>query len=188
MVATREPSCRAGQAAAFRSAALTLWGKLGWEEVLRAISSETREQLFEPPVSPVAWVPERLMMDLAEQVYEGPAARNDHGYRVFVRTMIEHGFGRIRRLFIRYATPELLLSRAPELWKHDHTHGELSVQIGDGRATAVLRRHPHVATELARLTAAETFKSALSLTRAREVQMEHFHDEDALRVELGWRR
>lgn len=188
MVAVREPSCRAGQAAAFRSAALALWGRLGWEEVLRTLTPEAREQLFEQALSPVAWVPERLMMDLAEQVYDGPAARNQHSYRVFVRTMIEHGFGRIRRLFIRYATPELLLGRAPELWKHDHTHGELTVCVGRDQATAMLHDHPHVTTELGRLTASETFKSALALTRARDVEMAYFHDEHALRVELNWRR
>jgi hypothetical protein len=186
-VVVREPSCRAGQASAFRSAALALWGTLGWAEVLRGISPDARGALYEGNVSPVAWVPERFMMELAEQVYAGPAGGHRQVYETFIRTMIEHGFGRIRRLLVRYAPPEALLSRAPELWTHDHSHGELEVQLAPQRATATLRNHPHVTTELARLTAAESFRCALSLTRASSVEMTHSHENSELHVQLSWR-
>jgi hypothetical protein len=186
-VAVREPSCRAGQATALRSAALKFWGGFGWAEVLRGILLEARATLFESDISPAAWVPERLMMELAEQVYAGPAGGQRQVYEAFVRTMIEHGFGRVRRLLVRYAPPEALLSRAPELWTHDHSHGELKVQVAPRCATAVLRKHPHVTTELSRLTAAETFRCALSLTRAQSVEMSHSHESSELHVQLSWR-
>jgi hypothetical protein len=126
------------------------------------------------------------MMALGEAVFGGPAGGNEGAYRQLVSKMIDHGFGRIRRFLIQLAPPEALLSRAPEMWRHDHTHGELTVSYRTREATARLRNHDHLETPLARLTAAEAFRSALARTRAENVTATHELKGDALEVVLRW--
>jgi hypothetical protein len=166
---------------------LELWGEFGWREVASALAPEVRATLLDGPVSPVGWVPERHMMALGEAVFAGPAGANEDAYRQLVTKMIDHGFGRIRRFVLQLAPPEALLSRAPDLWRHDHTHGELTVVHRPGEATARLRDHDHVQTALSRLTAAEAFRSALARTRAENVTVQHGLDTTgALEVVLRW--
>jgi hypothetical protein len=172
---------------AFRYAVLELWGEFGWREVTSALDAEARERLLGAPVSPVCWVPERHMMALSEAVFAGPAGGGEEAYLHFVTKMIEHGFGRIRRFVLQLAPPELLLGRAPELWRHDHTHGVLTVSVAGSEALAVLRDHDHVRTPLSRLTAAQAFRAALERTRAKNVVVTHDLDPaGALEVRLRW--
>src|SRR5262249_47799340 len=130
----QESSCRGSQFLAFRSAVLEMWGEFGWREVTAALGPDARELLLRAPVSPIDWVPERHMMELSEAVFAGPVGGGDDAYRRFVTKMIDHGFGRIRRFVLQLAPPELLLGRAPDLWRHDHTHGELSVSYAGSQA------------------------------------------------------
>ncbi len=183
----QESSCRGSQFQAFRFAVRELWGEFGWVEVTGALDAEAREQLLGKPIAPVAWIPERHMVELSKAVFAGPAAGSEDAYRRFVATMIDHGFGRIRRFILQLAPPEVLLSRAPDFWRHDHTHGELTVSYSEGEALARLRDHDHVRTELSRLTAAESFRAALARTRAKDVTATPGLDASgALEVRLRW--
>lgn len=150
------------------------------------MTDEARVILLDAPVVPVAWVPERHMVTLSEAVFEGPAGGDEGVYKTFIDEMIGHGFGRIRRFFVQFAPPEALLSRAPDFWRHDHTHGELSVEIRPSSARVVLKDHLHATMPLSRLTCAETFRCALSRTRARNVVVEHRPLDGALEVGLRW--
>ena len=81
----------------------------------------------------------------------------------------------------------VLLRRMPELWRHDHTHGILTVSFSGSQATALLRDHDHVRTPLSRLTAAQAFRAALERTRAKNVLATHaLDDSGALEVRLRW--
>jgi hypothetical protein len=182
----QESSCRGTQFLAFRSAVLTHWGEFGWSEVRARLSADARATLIDAPVAPVAWIPERHMMELSEAVFDGPVGGSEEVYRSFIDTMIGHGFGRIRRFLIQFAPPEALLARAPDLWQHDHTQGELLVEMQDLSARVELRDHIHASTPLSRLTCAEAFRRALSRTRARDVTVEHRPLEGALEVWLRW--
>ena len=184
---TRESLCRGTQFFAFRSAVFELWGELGWSEVTAMLSSEAQTSLLKAEVSPVGWIAERHMMALSEAVFAGPSSRQEDVYLRFVTKMIAHGFGRIRRFLVRFAPPELLLERAPDLWRHDHTHGKLSVHVEGQRAHVQLRDHIHTTTELSRLTASESFRCALSQTRALNVRGAHRLDEHGgLDILLEW--
>jgi hypothetical protein len=186
-VAVRESSCRATQLLAFRTAAIETWGELGWSEACERLDAETREALLGRPIPPVAWVPERYMLALADAVFTGPASSSEAAYREFVRNQVNLGFGRVRRFLLHLAPPERVLSRAPELWRHDHTHGELVVDVLDRRADVRLVDHDHATTAVARLTAAEIFRCVLSLTRAKNVRGEHRRvGERELHVRLDW--
>ncbi len=183
-----EPSTRATQLLAFRSAALTLWGTAGWRDIVERLPPRTREVLVaDNLVVAVGWVPERYMLDLAEAVCAGPALGSHEAYREFVGHVIALGFGRVRRLLVQFAPPGAVLKRAPELWRHDHTHGELDVAIEDRRAVVHMDHPVLTTTPLSRQTASEMFRSVLGLTRARDVVEEHGLEPDGrLKVVLRW--
>jgi len=183
-----EPCARTTQLLAFRSAAVTLWGTPGWQDALELLSVETREALVtDGLVVAVGWVPERHLMELAEAIYRGPSEGSMDIYRAFIDRVIALGFGRVRRMLVQFASPATVLKRAPELWHHDHTHGELTVELGERTAIARLDHEVLTSTPLSRATAAEMFRSILTLTRAREVEQEHdVSSTGGLEVALRW--
>jgi hypothetical protein len=183
-----EPCARATQLLAFRSAAITMWGTSGWQSIVGALPHDTREALVTGDlVVAVGWVPERHLVKLAEVVFAGPAQGNMDTYREFIRHVIELGFGRVRRILVQFAHPHTVLRRAPELWRHDHTHGELVVSMDEKSAVVYVTHDVLTATSLARATCAEMFRVALGLTRARDVIAEHgLDDSGRLRVFLRW--
>ncbi len=184
---TQESSCRGTQFLAFRSAVIAHWGEFDWMHVCQKLGEEASQKLLTREISPVEWIAERHMIELAEAVFQGPAASDEDVYGGFVDTMIGCGFGRVRRFFLRLAPPELLLRRAGELWAHDHTDGELHVDVADHAARVELRNHIHVTTHLGRLTARQSFSCALSRTRAQSVTAEHsMKDASTLEVRLSW--
>jgi hypothetical protein len=142
------------------------------------------------PVRPVEWVPERHMVSLAEAVFAGPAAKSESTYREFVRHQVDFGFGRVRRMLLHLMPPELVLSRASDLWRHDHTHGELRVDFASDRkcANVKLVDHVHATYEIGWITSAEIFRYVLALTRARDVTSTHRRaGERVLEIDLEWR-
>ena len=183
-----EPSARATQLLAFRSAAVTLWGMAGWQTVVDRLPEDARESLAPSRLLvAVGWVPERHLVTLAQAVFDGPAHGSEEAYREFVHGVIARGFGRIRRVLVQFASPATVLKRAPELWRHDHTHGELEVEILPSGAVATLT-HPVIpSTPLSCTTATEMFRAVLCLTRARNVRAEHsLTRRDRLRVSFQW--
>jgi len=185
---TGEPAARATQLLAFRSAAITMWGTSGWQTIVDLLPPDTHDALVVSGfVVAVGWVPERHLVRLAEAVYRGPAEGSVEVYREFVRQVIALGFGRVRRVFVQFAHPHSLLERAPELWRHDHTHGELTVAKDEKSAIVHVTHEILTANALSRSTCAEMFRAALGLTRARDVKQEHGLDEAGrLRVLLQW--
>ncbi len=185
---TGEPCTRATQLLAFRSAALTLWGKQGWQTVLERLPPESRAALVvDGLLVAVGWVPERHMVALAQAVFEGPAHSGAEAYREFVRQVIFLGFGRVRRLLVQFAPPSAVHNRAPELWRHDHTHGSIKV-VHDATSAIIHVEHDVLtSTPLSCATAAEMFRTVISLTRAKRVTETHELERPGrLRVELRW--
>jgi hypothetical protein len=184
-----EPSARATQLLAFRSAALTLWGTRAWQEVLDRLPADARAALVvDGLVVAVGWVPEWHLVTLAQAVHDGPAQGSDEAYREFVKQVIALGFGRVRRLLVHFAPPGAVIKRAPELWRHDHTHGELAVETRATGTTLHVSHEVITSTPLSRMTCAEMFRAVASLTRARDVRQTHTLERPGtLRVELEWR-
>jgi len=182
----QESSCRGTQLIAFRSAVAVLWGATSWSDVCATLPEDSRAAVLRP-VTPIEWVAERHMIELARAVHATLAGGSDAVYRELVTTVVRVGFGRVRRFFVQLAAPEAMLARAPDFWKHDHTHGTLLVEMQAGRARVELRDHVYATCPVSRLNAAEAFRSALAQTRARHVEETHRAiGESSLEVSLRW--
>lgn len=186
-LSVQESSGRGTLFLAYRSAILELWGEHGWTETVLALPPESRQALVDTPVAPVGWVPERHMMALVEAIFTGPAGGSHTAFVGLLDEMIDQGFGRVRSFLVRFAPPRLVLTRAAELWRHDHTEGELVVSHGENSALVEVRGHIYATHETSRLTAAETFRIILSRTRAKNVACSHrLLGDRVLEVSLSW--
>jgi hypothetical protein len=87
------------------------------------------------------------------------------------------------------ASPATLLSRAGAIWKEDHTHGTLDVELHDGgKGTSLrLREHPYTEIPQARAAIAEVLRYDVALTRAKNVTESHrLEREGVLLVRVQW--
>lgn len=169
-----EPCCRKTIFVAFRSAALELWGTAGLDAISDCVDVETRKETITPLILSSEWLPERFAMAWYEAAWEGPAERRAVDYNAFLDRMMDHGFGRVQKFFLGFATPELLVKKGAELWRHDHTKGECVADLtGERTATVTLREHPYVTTPLARRSIAEIYRYAISLSRVSDVTVSH---------------
>jgi hypothetical protein len=164
------------------------WGEAGLKSVLDRLTPEVREATAGPSFTPLGWYPTRYVVDWIEASYDGPARRDDEAIRKGVDLAIDLSFGRVKRVFLRFATPVLLAQRAADLWRREHTHGSLTMtsDLAERRALLTLRGHPFTTTFASRLTTAEIFRYVLSLSRANDVRESHALQGDALRVTLLW--
>lgn len=179
---------RAMHLVAFKNAVVEKWKEPGWKLVVDGLPPDSREAICPAGiVSGAGWIAERHMVKLSEAIFNGPATSDYEIYRAHLKRVIELGFGRVRRVLVQFAHPHAVLRRAPELWKHDHSHGELTITIEDKSALAIVTHEILTATQLSRFTAAEMFRAVLSLTSAKEVKEEHGLDADGrLRVLFKW--
>ncbi len=164
------------------------WGEAGLRSVLERLTPEVREATTGPSFTPLGWYPTRYVVAWIEAIHDGPARRDEAALRKGVDLAIDLSFGRIRRVFLRFATPVLLAERAAALWRREHTHGSLTMDndLAERRATVTLRCHPFTATFASRVVTAEIFRYVLSLSRAHNVRESHALHGDALRVTLLW--
>jgi hypothetical protein len=168
---------------------LDVWGVDGLRDVTSRLPEETRAATTGPAFTTLSWYPTRYVLDWDVAKMAGPARGDEATFRRSVARSIDFGFGRIRRALLSFATPVMLAERAAELWRHDHTHGELSVDASgrrEGHARVTLRSHPFTETPVARMAFAEVIRHVLSLSRARNVRESHALAGDALVVSLTW--
>jgi len=183
-----EPVARGTILRAFRHAALDLWGRDGMRELVARLPEDARRETADPKVIlDHRWFPERHVMAWYQAAWIGPASHRADQFRIFIDRMMDSGFGTIRSALLRLVTPSQLLTRAPALWRYDHSHGVLDVTLGERGATLRLYDHVYSSTPLSRLAVAEVYRYAVSLSRIRHVDEQHFEEGTALRVDLTWR-
>ncbi len=183
-----EPLARRTIFAGFRHAARELFGEDGLARIASLMSEEARTRCVDPVVIHEEMLPERFVIEWYEHTWAGPAERDRDRYHQFLDRMMDHGFGRVRKVLLGIATPAMLAKKASELWRHDHTHGELGYTISGERSLQIrLKEHPYVETPLARSSIAEIYRYAISLTRVRGVTSRHFLEDDrTLVVHIDW--
>lgn len=173
---------------AFREAAMELWGEAGLRELGQRLPEAARVETLEISTVNLAWVPEAYVLAWYDAVWHGPCEKRRDAFRKFLNCMMDHGFGRVRKAFLSLAQPPTILNRAPGLWRHDHTHGELTVESLESESARVrLSNHPYTATSLACLATAEIYRYCVTLCRAKNVTELHYREAGgSLVVRLRW--
>lgn len=135
-----------------------------------------------------AWVAERHVIALGDAAWEGPCARDRATFHRWIDQMIDYGFGRVRRVLLSLANPPMLLRRAPDLWREDHTHGTFGyVPLAVDSARITLRDHAYIDSPVQRDAFAEALRHAMSLCNIRGVTAEETQaPPGALYVVLRW--
>jgi hypothetical protein len=173
-----------------RHAVLDVWGEAGLAVVAAHVSADTRAQTVEASVSPLAWVPERFLIEWHEATWHHLARHDDAALCRTIDRRLDFGFGRVRKALLGLVGPEGVIRRAAELWRHDHTHGTLVMEVGkDGKSlTATLSDHAFCEHPIARRALAETFRYIGQLCRGvKEAKESHWLDDGAAVVRVSWR-
>src|SRR5258708_35037312 len=161
-----EPMSRGTIVVSIGVAVRDIWTDEGWRSVLARLPPETLEATTGANLMSMSWYPTRYLLHYERAIFDGPAARDEMAYCRYVDRRIDLGFGRCRRTFLRFASPDKLAQRASEFWRHDQTHGVLKVDaMSEGLARLSLRGHPYVTNPLSRLGCAELLRHILSLSR-----------------------
>jgi hypothetical protein len=187
--ASTEPMSRGTLLHSVAAGVREVWGEEGLRDVTSRLPEETRAATTGPAFTTLSWYPTRYVVDWDAAKMAGPARGDEEAFRRSVMRGTDLGFGRIRRALLSFATPVILAERAAELWRHDHTHGKLSVDSSrrrEGHAVVTLTDHPFTETAVARMAFAEVMRHILSLSRARNVRESNALREGALVVELDW--
>lgn len=169
-------------------ATMQLWGVAGLNSVAALLPPDTRAATIDQPIEPLGWMPERHQMAWFEAVFQGPCKNDDVAYCAWVDRMMDLSFGRVRRMMLAAITPQGLIERAAELWRHDHSHGTLRVTTSSSGAIATLHDHPFTRSATTRRAMAEVYRYAISLSRAKDVRETHLLDARGdLVVRLSWK-
>jgi hypothetical protein len=172
---------------AFRDAANTLWGDAGVRAIGAALPEDVRRETVDVGVVNLAWVPETYVLAWYEAVWHGPCGGDRDAFVGFLQRMMDRGFGRVRKAFLSLAKPAVILNKAPSLWRHDHTHGELTLDtVGRDSARVKLVDHAYTTTSLACMATAEIYRYCVELCQAKNVTEIHYREANALIVRLRW--
>jgi hypothetical protein len=173
--------------AGFREATVDCFGKDGLALVGTLLPAEVHEQTLERLAMNVGWYPESFVLAWYEALWSGPCTSSREKFVRVLDRMLDCGFGRVRRSLLSFASPSMILNRAPTLWRYDHTHGELSVECGAGVGRMRLAHHPYTENPLSCLAIAEVYRYCVSLSRAKAVTGTHYREPSgALVVHLRW--
>lgn len=171
----------------FREAAQHVYGPDGLASLAALLPEDVRRQTIENLVLSVGWYPERFVLAWYEALWMGPCRERRERFFAVLDRMMDFGFGRVRRSLLALANPSTIVVKAPALWRYDHTHGDLTVEAGEGAARVCLRNHPYTDNPLACLAIAEIYRYCVALCRARDVTETHYRDnQGALVVRVRW--
>jgi hypothetical protein len=166
-----EPQARGSVIHGFRAAIVDLWGDAALASLASLLPLATRTATVDALILPFEWLPLQHISAWHEALWTGPCAGDEHELARLIARSMELGFGRFKSAFFSGTTPARLMVRAPELWRWQHTHGELSVIASDeSSATIVLRDHPYIDQPTSRRVTAESIRCVVALAAAKDVR------------------
>lgn len=169
---TGEPRARGSVIHGFRAAIVDLWGESALASLASRLPLSTRAATIDALVLPFEWVPLEHIAAWHDVLWAGPCAGDEHELARLIARSMELGFGRFKSALFSAITLDRLLARAPELWRWQHTHGELSIAAADeSSCTFVLRDHPYIDMPTSRRVTAESYRSVMALAGAKDVRM-----------------
>jgi hypothetical protein len=181
------PQARGTLLAGAVGAVAKLWGDDGTRDVRARVSAEAAQALCDRIVLPVAWYPEAIMREWCEAVWDGPARQDFAAFATFVHRSVDHGWRWTHRAIIRLATPRAMARRAPAIWQHDHTHGVMTVDLGESMATLKVVDYPQRDSLVMRRGHAESLRYIMTLARFGNVRASQALDaEGAYVATLRW--
>jgi hypothetical protein len=173
---------------AFREAVLERYGSQGLADVAQRLPRDVRAATLDNLLLDVTWMPETHVLAWYDALWKGPCEGSSDNFCTLLDAMLNLGFGRVRRAFLKLASPETILARAPGLWRYDHSHGRLIAEVGSGVARVRLEDHIYTSTPLSCLAISEIYRYCASLTRVRHVSESHFRNgSGTLTVTLRWK-
>ena len=154
----------------FRAAVIDLWGEQALEGVACRLPLSTRVATVDSLVLPFEWVALEHVVAWHDALWGGPCAGDEQALARLVGRSIELGFGRFKAAFFSGITPDRLVARAPELWRWQHTHGDLAAAVEGTSGTVVLRDHPYVDHPSSRRVTAESYRHIVTMVGGRDVR------------------
>ncbi len=164
-----EPQVRRRYLTTMREATVAMWGPEGLAVVVAALPADVYRATVAAPIV-AEECPSRFVMDWMVAVWTTRAERQPKLFGQFIDLHTELGFGRVRRFFLSFATPEMVVEKASALWTDDNRGGELVITArAAGKATMELRDHVYATTQLSRFCITELIRAVLVRTRAKNV-------------------
>ncbi|MGH7294026.1 MAG: hypothetical protein ACRELB_03790 [Polyangiaceae bacterium] len=183
------PCARGTLVAGALGAVERLWGDAGLAELRRGLDADARRSLFDDIVLPVAWYPEAHFESCCEVVWATLARRDQAAFFAFVHASVDHLWSRVHRLLISLTTPHVLARRAPAMWRHDHTHGTMDVELREQQGSVRVRGYPYARNGVMARGHTESFRHILGHARVKTVLASHeLDDQGTLVVALSWTR
>lgn len=170
------PHARGTLVAGALSAVKDLWGEPGIAQLREHLPPEARRALCDEIVLPVAWYPETYFEACCDIVWRSLAGEEDPSFFAFVQRSIDSGWTIVHRAIMRLATPQRLARRAPDLWRHDHTHGELSVDFRETSGTVRITGYPYPRDSIMHHGQTEALRHILSHARVRDVRAKRYDE------------
>jgi hypothetical protein len=171
------------------AAVAKLWGDGGLAVLRERLGAEARHSLLDDIVLPVAWYPEAHFESCCDVVWSELARHDDEAFSAFIHGSIDHLWSRVHRVLMGLTTPHILARRAPAMWRHDHTHGRLEVELREQGGTVRVRDYPYARTGSMPRGQAESFRYILGHARVKTVRASHELDERGnFVVALAWVR
>jgi hypothetical protein len=164
------PYARGSVLHGFRAGLVDVWGESALAEVAERLPLATRLATIDALVLPFEWVELAHVVAWHDALWSGPLQADELRLARLIARSIELGFGRFQSAFFTNATPERLVARAQELWRYQHTHGEVSVTMDAGTSAVVLRDHPYVGHPASRRVTAESFRHIVTAALGRPVR------------------
>ena len=190
-----DPHARASVLHGSRAALEDMRGTGALEEFADRLPVRTRVATLEKLVLPFEWVAIEHVIAWHAALWEGPAAGDESVLAELVGRSFDLGVARFKSAFFAGVTADRLAERGPELWRWQHTHGEVAVTIEGATAVVVLRDHPYTQNAVSRRITAESYRHIVTLTGVRDVRVAWggalrdgaARDWSSLVVRLSWR-
>jgi hypothetical protein len=184
---TNVPCARGTLVAGAVGSVAKLWGDAGLAALREHLRPDARAALLDEIIMPVSWYPEIYFEACNEVVWSALARGDDAAFDAYVRGSIDHLWSRVHRVLMGFTTPHRLARRAPDMWRHDHTHGRLEVELRESDGTVRVRGYPYAPGGIMGRGQTEALRYILSHARVKEVRAAYELDAQGTFVAtLSW--
>jgi len=181
-----EPHARASVVHGFRAAILDLKGEEALSRLAARLPLEARKSTVDALLLPFEWVPIQHVIAWHEALWNDTCAADEQDLARLIGRSIGLGLGRFKSAFFHALTADRLVARAHDLWRWQHTHGDVTARVEGGTGVVTLKGHPYVDNSVSRRVTAESYRQIVTIAGARDVHVAWGGTRE-LTVHLSWR-